>query len=43
MIRPIRHLLVFGAALLSIFSFAGAQEGQIRAPDRTMTNQMPKI
>ena len=32
MIQPIRHLLVFGAALLSIFSFAGAQESQIKSP-----------
>ena len=29
MIRPIRNLLVFGAALVSILSFVGAQENQI--------------
>jgi mono/diheme cytochrome c family protein len=28
MIRPIRNLLVFGAALISTLSFAGAQENQ---------------
>ncbi len=30
MIRPIRNLLVFGAALVSILSVAGAQENQIK-------------
>ena len=32
MIRPIRHLRVLGAALLFIFSFAGAQENQVKSP-----------
>ena len=30
MIRPIRNLLVFGAALVSVLPFAGAQENQIK-------------
>ena len=38
MIQPIRHLLVFGAALLSIFSFAGAQESQVKSPQVKRTS-----
>ena len=30
MIRPVRNLLVFTVALVSIFSFAGAQENQTK-------------
>lgn len=37
MIRPIRHLLVLSAALLSIFSFAGAQESQVKKPQAKHT------
>jgi mono/diheme cytochrome c family protein len=38
MIRPIHNLLVFGAALVSMLNFAGAQENQIKKTQVKPTN-----